>query len=226
MSFFRRDHPVESSTITVIRDVVEILAILAAGIWAFYTFVYENRIKPASLSPDVTISGSMQRLGVTHGLEAIRLVTTSHNVGTMPIKFLAFGVVVTASTIVETKKPNYLEHSEVTDSFARHYRLTNSTIVYRNMRLTHDADSRAGAGLSQQPGSSASTEYVFYVPVHKYDRLVADYVARITRYDSRDVETTLKIDGNGYPQLGGSAAGAQYTDNDRITLATLALTGR
>ena len=38
MSFFRRDRTVEASTLTMARDVAEIVAIVAAGIWAFYVF--------------------------------------------------------------------------------------------------------------------------------------------------------------------------------------------
>lgn len=40
------------------RHIVEIAALLAAGIWAFYTFVYEEKIKPAQTlaAPSITIS--------------------------------------------------------------------------------------------------------------------------------------------------------------------------
>jgi hypothetical protein len=38
-----RDH----HAVAIVRDVVEVVAIIAAGAWAFYIFAYENRIKPA-----------------------------------------------------------------------------------------------------------------------------------------------------------------------------------
>jgi hypothetical protein len=75
VSFFRRDRTGEASTLTMVRDIVEIVAIVAAGIWAFYVFVYENRIKPTLQPPDVTITGSIERIGRVHGLDTIRLTT-------------------------------------------------------------------------------------------------------------------------------------------------------
>jgi hypothetical protein len=44
-----------------VRDVV---AIVAAGVWAFYVFAYENRIKPSLAGPEVNVVASMQRLNV------------------------------------------------------------------------------------------------------------------------------------------------------------------
>ena len=38
----------------IVRDVVEVIAIVAAGIWAFYVFAYENRIKPSISNPTST----------------------------------------------------------------------------------------------------------------------------------------------------------------------------
>jgi hypothetical protein len=40
----------------VVRDIVEVVAIVAAGIWAFYVFAYENRIKPSLADPNVDVS--------------------------------------------------------------------------------------------------------------------------------------------------------------------------
>jgi hypothetical protein len=31
-----------------LRHVVEVLALVAAGAWAFYTFIYQEKIKPAN----------------------------------------------------------------------------------------------------------------------------------------------------------------------------------
>jgi hypothetical protein len=45
--------------IRIVRDVVEIAAIVAAGLWAFYVFVYENRIKPSFLPPELAVTASI-----------------------------------------------------------------------------------------------------------------------------------------------------------------------
>jgi hypothetical protein len=47
----------------LVRDIVEVVAIIAAGIWALYTFVYAERVKPASEPPTVLLTGSMHMPG-------------------------------------------------------------------------------------------------------------------------------------------------------------------
>jgi hypothetical protein len=64
-----------SHTIAIARDVIEIVAIIAAGAWAFYVFIYENRIKPSFAKPDINVTASIQRLGERNGMIAIGLRT-------------------------------------------------------------------------------------------------------------------------------------------------------
>ena len=63
------------------RDVVEILAIVAAGAWAFYTFVYENQIKPTLEKPEAQVESVLTKLGERNGLVAVRSRVTIANVG-------------------------------------------------------------------------------------------------------------------------------------------------
>lgn len=69
------------STIATIRDIVEIVAIVAAGVWALYVFVYEQRIKPASEPPAILLTGSMQKVGQHNGLVQISYSATVRNIG-------------------------------------------------------------------------------------------------------------------------------------------------
>ena len=46
MLFSSRDPEHRSHLLHLVRDVVEIVAIVLAGAWAFYVFIYENRIVP------------------------------------------------------------------------------------------------------------------------------------------------------------------------------------
>ncbi len=48
---------------TTIRHVVEALAIVAAGAWAFYTFFYQEKIKPAGEPPSLSLVPHVTRLG-------------------------------------------------------------------------------------------------------------------------------------------------------------------
>lgn len=80
-------------TIAVIRDLVEVVAILAAGAWALYTFVYDQRIKPASEPPSVVLTGSLQRVGERGDKVQMQYHVTLRNTGQTRIYTIADGIV-------------------------------------------------------------------------------------------------------------------------------------
>ena len=210
----------------MVRDVVEIVAILAAGIWAFYVFVYENRIKPSLLQPDVTISGSMQRVGQVRGLDAIQLTVTANNVGTMAVKFLAYSLTVVGNRVVESTTASRPLHSPFADQFQRHFRVERPVTVYRRAYLTHDADPRSQQGLNIQPGATSRSDMDFYVPHGRYDRLLAIFAGRIQRQADPPLKTTMTIGPDGIPVIGGPTNSSDAVEDDRVTVATLTLPSR
>ncbi|MGB8627603.1 MAG: hypothetical protein WCD03_15755 [Candidatus Cybelea sp.] len=46
---------------------VEIVAIVLAGAWAFYVFIYENRIKPSFTDLQTDVSATMQKTSQRDG---------------------------------------------------------------------------------------------------------------------------------------------------------------
>ena len=67
---------------------VQTLAILAAGAWAVYTFIYEARIKPALEPPAVSVTTSLVRAGERDRHVAIRSTVTRKNVGQTGVRVL------------------------------------------------------------------------------------------------------------------------------------------
>ncbi len=207
----------------MVRDIVEIVAIVAAGIWAFYVFVYENRIKPTLQPPDVTITGSIERIGRVHGLDTIRLTTAVNNVGSTAIIFLAYSVTVTGARVALSKTPVYIMHTPYADAFQRHFRIVDPVVILRNAFLTREADPSTTTGLALQPASSTKADHVFYVPVGRYDRLNAIFVGRIERKGGPQVKTTMTIGPNGVPVIAGDAIPADDFDNHYTGIGTLVL---
>lgn len=68
MFFGRRDAADRPHPVALVRDSVEILAIIAAGVWAVSTFLYNERIKPAAdheiVTPSVSVEVGPERGGV------------------------------------------------------------------------------------------------------------------------------------------------------------------
>jgi hypothetical protein len=72
-----------------LRHVVEAVAILAAGIWAFYTFIYQEKIKPASEPAAVNLSVTVSSLGHDRDRDYIRLAYVIRNTGKTEIDIAA-----------------------------------------------------------------------------------------------------------------------------------------
>ena len=74
---------------TVIRHAVEAIAIVAAGIWAFYVFIYQERIKPALEPPSLELNLDFDRGTIVRGVRVANLVVTVHNTGHSDVSFVA-----------------------------------------------------------------------------------------------------------------------------------------
>jgi hypothetical protein len=67
------------------RQIVEIAALVIAAIWAFYQFVYKERIKPASEAPNLQIVRSVAHEALPRGKELVTVSIALKNVGTAPV---------------------------------------------------------------------------------------------------------------------------------------------
>ncbi|AMB47042.1 hypothetical protein [Methylobacterium sp. AMS5] len=70
------------------NTLVQTLAILGAGAWGVYTFVYEARIKPGLAPPSVSVKTDLARVGVRGDRVAIRSTVTRTNVGQAGVRVL------------------------------------------------------------------------------------------------------------------------------------------
>lgn len=72
-----------------IRTAVEIVAIVAAGLWALYTFVYEQRIKPLSENPEFSVPTIVDQGPTTNGVVFLTIHKRVVNTGNMAIDLAA-----------------------------------------------------------------------------------------------------------------------------------------
>jgi hypothetical protein len=66
------------------RHLVEIVALVTAAIWAFYVFIYQERIKPASAPPEVQPAISVEHTPLAGGKEFIKVSAVVKNPGEAP----------------------------------------------------------------------------------------------------------------------------------------------
>ncbi len=190
----------------MIRDIVEIVAILAAGIWAFYVFIYENRILPSQAQPEVNFTASLAKVSQHNGLVGVRMDTDIHNIGTVRAHFLGVATAVVGQRILPTvsARPAIVTTDAV--SRAPFYTASKNAIVYENAYVTALGDPRTGQDLPLEPGNDVRSETIFYVPERRFDRLSVYVVGRFTRDDDKPIPTRLYEGKDGLPRFtrGGS----------------------
>ncbi|MBV9333028.1 MAG: hypothetical protein JO146_03395 [Candidatus Eremiobacteraeota bacterium] len=158
--------------VATLRDVVEVLAIVAAGIWAFYVFAYENRIKPAMASPDVDVKASMTRLSERNGLVAVGLHLQMHNVSTVQARFLGLAVNVYGERILASRSPQREGATTSRYNFRGFFRAQPRVPVYGYAYVTNLGNPSSTQGTNLDPGDTIENDYTFYVPKGRFDLLL------------------------------------------------------
>jgi hypothetical protein len=169
--FPRRDRSGSDNRLSTLRDVVEIIAILAAGIWAFYVFVYENNFKPSHAPPSINVTASIDKLGTHNGLIAVRIRVELRNSSSVSVRILANAVTVFGQhvALVSTKRLPLQTADEI--ELRAFYRASQSVPVYSSARLGKAVDPSSRFDSELDPGDSSSEEDVFYIPDKAFDLL-------------------------------------------------------
>lgn len=196
MLFGRKNDAHERHAIAVVRDVVEIVAIVAAGVWAFYVFAYENRIKPAMADPDVNVNASMQRLGTHNGFIAVGLHLQLRNVGTVKAHFLGLAVTVYGQRIVATAPKIAVRHPALKYEFSGFYQAQPPVPVYSWGYVTRLGDPSTGQETTLDPGTTIENQRTFYVPQGRFDLLTLGIEAPYTKFDET-IPTHLAVSRQG-----------------------------
>jgi hypothetical protein len=186
-----------SHVTAIVRDVVEVVAIVIAGFWAFYVFAYENRIKPSFAKPDVNATASMQRLGEHNGLVTVSLRLQLHNVGTVKTNFVGIAINVFGERVVPATPPPLPQQPGVRYVFNGYSRTQDKATVYTVAYLTHIGDPKTGAETGLDPGTSTEIQRVFYVPKSRFDLLTMAFDAPFTKYDNITVPSHLAVTPDG-----------------------------
>jgi hypothetical protein len=87
-----------------VRTAVEIIAILAAGLWALYTFVYEQRIKPLSEPAEFSLPTTVTQGPTVNGVVFLTIHKRLENTGNVPIDIAAEALNVYGEKIVNSRK--------------------------------------------------------------------------------------------------------------------------
>lgn len=187
--------------VATLRDVIEIVAILAAGIWALYVFAYEQRIKPASEPPELLITGTLHRLGTHNGLVQLGYDVTVRNVGHTDVSIIAAGFVAEGIVYTTRGAPATYSLAPGLSTYLRDARASSRTLVYRTVELTRYADKTYGSEFSLSPDQQVPYSGIFLVKQGEFDTVELFGSMAYTKFG---------IEG-GYPtRIGNAPNGAIY----------------
>ncbi len=200
-----------------LRTIIEIAAILAAGLWAIYTFVYEQRIKPLSEAPSFAVPTDVHQGPTIDGVVFLTIHKGLQNTGNVPIDVAAEGLSVYGETIghfTGTATKNVSRwRDEVSYDVPRH----TDKLLYSYARLRSGAlGGNPRTNFFVAPHSSAAEDYLVAVPVQRFPVIRVhriDYIGKFPitpKIDVRIVSTPL----HGYDLHSGDLAGEFDSDTE------------
>lgn len=156
-----------------INTLVQTLAIIGAGAWGVYTFIYEARIKPGLEPAAVSVTTVLVRAGERDDHVAIRSTMTRKNVGQTGVRIL--GLAYTVTGIRAQFGDNAAALLDRLDgqkrvAAARDYVLTEpGTVILRQGVLFAGATQEEAEPSDLNPGESVSRDLIVYADRTRYD---------------------------------------------------------
>jgi hypothetical protein len=161
-----------------LNSAVQTLAIVLAGAWGVYTFVYEAKIAPGLAPPSVSVTSALERVGERDGMVAIRSTVTRTNVGQAEVRVLGltYNVVGVRTRFGEGAAaagamPGELPASS-TVAQARHYdEPEGGEVILRHGVLFEGATALPSEPSALNPGEAVSRDLVFYADPARFDSI-------------------------------------------------------
>lgn len=219
---FGRHDAKRRTTVGLIRDVVEVVAIVAAGAWAFYIFAYENRIKPSLASPEVNFTATMQRLGERNGLIAVRVHQTMHNFGTVPANFLGLAMNVYGERVAPTGEKAAPPVPDTRYKYQALFRTSRPEPIYSIAYVTRRGDPTSTQSTDLDPGDTLQNDYTLFVPRGRYDLLTVEINGVYVKSLDQRVPTRIVRSPSGSAKISAANA-AGVTTYDTYPLTSLNL---
>ncbi|GAB6845243.1 hypothetical protein HNR00_004790 [Methylorubrum rhodinum] len=200
------------------NTLVQTLAILGAGAWGVYTFIYEARIKPGFEPPSVTVKTDLVRVGERDHHVAIRSTVTRTNVGHAGVRVLGLTYTVIGlrtrfappgpdAAAREAEFRRSLDRAATVDA-ARDYVRESATEVpiLRQGVLFSGATDLPSEPSELNPGEAVSRDLIVYADRTEFDAVRFEVRLAYAREDAAPVRLRFETQGDGTLGLAPAAA--------------------
>lgn len=150
-----------------VRTFVEIVAIVAAGIWALYTFVYEQRIKPLGEAPSFSVPTTVEQSPAVGGVVFVTVHKGVQNTGNVPIDLAAEALSVYGERLTERSSPRRIDADSRREVIADVERQPVA-LLYSIVKLRSGAVGGNASDFFIPPHSSNEETYLVAIPAHRY----------------------------------------------------------
>jgi len=197
------------------RHIIEAVAIVAAGTWAFYTFIYQEKIKPAAEPAALDDSIVVHRLGRDRTRDILGVTVQLHNVGKTEIDIAADAYNVWGDSYGRREVP-YAKGSSSVRADGTQIPRRSRLLVMAFAELRDAAEGgRKNQHIILEPGATENIDDVVVVPRGKYDLIHAQVIAVPVKTPvERKVPVSIERNKNGGFWLTSTQDGVFEDDND------------
>jgi hypothetical protein len=160
-----------------VRHIVEAVALVAAGAWAFYTFIYQEKIKPAGEPAVLDDSITVQRMGQDRTRDVLEISMHLHDEGKTQIEIAADGFNVWgdryASNVTQTSLDLPNDKAYHNGDALVSERLISSFVELRDPAV----GGKVGVHSTLDPGETVTIPAIIVVPRGAYDVIRAQVIA-------------------------------------------------
>jgi hypothetical protein len=203
-----------------LNNIVQTLAIIMAGIWGVYTFVYQAKIAPGLEPPSISVTSTIEKAGQKGSLIALHSTVTRHNVGQTGVRILGFTYNIVgiktrfaAETGANAKFDQDIAQSSTVNA-ARYYDdHLQHEVILRQGKLFEGATTLQSSPSSLNPGEKVSREMIFYADNTQFDSIRFQVRLWYSKESAPPIPLVLEVDDHG--QLSASPGPACKTRADQ-----------
>ncbi len=159
-----------------LRHVVEVLALVAAGAWAFYTFIYQERIKPASEPAILDDTVTVTRVGQDRTRDILDVSIHLHNGGKTEIEVAADGYNVYGDRYARSESHTVHNGTNVY-AFNNNESLVSEQLISSFAQLRNAAVGGISSHTTIEPDGTVTIPFTIVIPRGKYDVIRAQVLA-------------------------------------------------
>ncbi len=204
-----------------LNTIVQTIAIIGAGVWAIYTFVYQAKIVPNRAPPSLSVSSTLEKAGIKGHQIAVRSTVTRSNVGQTGVRLLgltynAIGVKVRFPSAAAANAGAGFEQDisrSSTVSAARYYDdRQQREVILRYGVLFEGATVLPTSPSALNPGETVSREMIIYADRSRFDAIRFQVRLWYSKESDPPIPLVFEVDDQG--QLSAELAPSCMEEHD------------